>query len=323
MIFICHQPLFCNYSSPAIDFILKLLSFFMAWFFFKAGMMFKDRPTKEVISSSFKRLLVPYMAFSVIGCAIMALQQWVLGHDPFSMWFLKHEIEWLLANSTFFPTQACWFLLTLFVVRVVYSRLHKNTIALPIIVISVSIILGWLIYEFSVKDNIYYALGIGNRSYKLQIPFYIGNMFHGLAFYTLGYWLKDRQFNRYILAVALIFFIAKFFFFAFMDFRGNNTEGGNYLLCVVYELSGCIVANNVFRHWLDREFPLFTHIGRNSMVYYLVHYPLMTFIVMFLNPFPGSTAFVRFAYLTIILIVLLIVSDYIFRLKKLRLFIGG
>ena len=193
----------------------------------------------------------------------------------------------------------------------------------PILIVVVCIILGWLIYEITVKDNLSYTLGIGNHSFQLQFPFYIGNMFHGLAFYTLGYCLKDKQFNRYILMLAVIAFVLKFFFFAFMDFRGNNTSGSNYLLCVVYELSGCIVANNVFRHWLDREIPLLTHIGRNSMVYYLVHYPLMTFIVMFLNPFPGSTAFVRFALLTIILIVLLIVSDYIFRIKKLRFFIGG
>lgn len=72
-------------------------------------------------------------------------------------------------------------------------------------------------------------------------------MFHGLAFYTLGYWLKDKQFNRYLLVIALSLFVLKFLFFAFMDFRGNNTDGGNYLLCIAYELSGCIVVNNVFR----------------------------------------------------------------------------
>lgn len=27
MIFICHQPLFCNYTDSAVEFVLKLLSF--------------------------------------------------------------------------------------------------------------------------------------------------------------------------------------------------------------------------------------------------------------------------------------------------------
>lgn len=59
------------------------------------------------------------------------------------------------------------------------------------------------------------------------------------------------------------------------------------------------------------------------MVYYLVHYPLMTFIVMFLNPFPGYTNSVRYILLSVILILLLVVSDYIFRIKRLKPFIGG
>lgn len=323
MIFVCHQPLFCNYSSPSIDFCLKLLSFFMAWFFFKAGMVFKDRPTKDVARSSFRRLLVPYFAFSLIGIAIMGLQQYVLGHNPFSLWFLKYEFNWLLENSTFFPTQACWFLLSLFIVRVVYSSIHKKKLAPPIAIVAISIALGWLIYEFFVKDNSCYTLAVLNSHYKIHVPFYIGNMFHGLAFYTLGYWLKDKQFNRYLLVIALSLFVLKFLFFAFMDFRGTNTDGGNYLLCIAYELSGCIVVNNVFRKWVNREIPLLSHIGRNSMVYYLVHYPLMTFIVMFLNPFPGYTNSVRYILLSVILILLLVVSDYIFRIKRLKPFIGG
>lgn len=79
MIFICHQPLFCNYSNSAIEFSLKLLSFFMAWFFFKAGMVFRERPIKDIVRSSIKRLLVPYMVFSVFGLTIMALQKYVQG----------------------------------------------------------------------------------------------------------------------------------------------------------------------------------------------------------------------------------------------------
>ena len=41
MIFICHQPLFCNYTDSTIEFILKLLSFFMAWFFFTKNVQLK------------------------------------------------------------------------------------------------------------------------------------------------------------------------------------------------------------------------------------------------------------------------------------------
>lgn len=148
-------------------------------------------------------------------------------------------------------------------------------------------------------------------------------MFHGLAFYTFGAWLKENQFNRKLFLLALCFFILKFFYFAFMDFRGNDSEGSNYFLCIIYELAGCIVVNNVFRNIANKKIMLLSHIGQNSMIYYLVHYPVMTFIVMFLNPFPNLSSSIRYFLLSAVLIIILIISDYMFRIKWLKWMIGG
>ena len=84
MIFLFHLPGHCGIgSSTSIIICRNFFDFFMAWFFFKAGMVFKDRPTKDVARSSFRRLLVPYFAFSLIGIAIMGLQQWQWGGASF------------------------------------------------------------------------------------------------------------------------------------------------------------------------------------------------------------------------------------------------
>ncbi len=166
-------------------------------------------------------------------------------------------------------------------------------------------------------------MNICGKTLRAHIPFYVGNMFHGLAFYTLGVWLKEKQFQRWVLVVALLLFVVKFFFFAFMDFRGNDPNGSHYFLCVIYELSGCIVANNVFRNIANRQIPLLSHIGRNSMVYYLVHYPVMSFAFLFLNPFPHVSSFIRYILMSVILAAVLIVSDYVFRIKWLRWMVGG
>lgn len=129
MIFICHQSLFCKYSNPAIEFVLKLLSFFMAWFFFKAGMMFKERPVKAVARSSAKRLLVPYVFFTLVGLLMMACEEYFLkGNNPMTLGFLKDEFWWLVNWSTLFPSMICWFLLSLFVVRVAYAGLSRTQI---------------------------------------------------------------------------------------------------------------------------------------------------------------------------------------------------
>lgn len=108
-----------------------------------------------------------------------------------------------------------------------------------------------------------------------------------------------------------------------MDFRGNDPDGSNYFLCVIYELSGCVVANNVFHKIANRKIALLSYIGRNSMVYYLVHYPLMTFIVLFLNPFPNVCASIRYVLLSVILVALLIISDCLFKIKWLKWMVGG
>lgn len=186
-----------------------------------------------------------------------------------------------------------------------------------------SLLIAWVVCELSVENNVYYPINIGNQSFHVHVPFYVGNMFHGLAFYTLGSWLKKKQFNRHLFILALGVFLVKFFFFTFMDFRGNNPDGSNYFLCIIYELSGCIVANNVFGKIANRKIPLLSYIGRNSMVYYLVHYPVMTFIVLFLNPFPNVSVANRYFLLSVILCILLVISDYLFRMKRLRWIVGG
>ena len=59
-----------------------------------------------------------------------------------------------------------------------------------------------------------------------------------------------------------------------MDFRGNDSEGSNYFLCIIYELAGCIVVNNVFRNIANKKIMLLSHIGQNSMIYYFDYFRL-------------------------------------------------
>lgn len=54
-------------DSSLHDIILQPLSFFMAWFFYKSGMFYKDRNFNEVFRYGIKRLIVPAIVFSLIG----------------------------------------------------------------------------------------------------------------------------------------------------------------------------------------------------------------------------------------------------------------
>lgn len=63
----------------------------------------------------------------------------------------------------------------------------------PIYIVLASLLIGWTVCKLSVENNVYYPINIGAQSFQVHVPFYVGNMFHGLAFYTLGAWLKKSN----------------------------------------------------------------------------------------------------------------------------------
>lgn len=68
MIFMVHLAGFSGVGDSTLMYYVKMsLGFFMSWFFFKAGMFFKEQPIKTIVRSSSKRLLVPYVVFNILG----------------------------------------------------------------------------------------------------------------------------------------------------------------------------------------------------------------------------------------------------------------
>lgn len=305
MIFVCHIPYECNFSSDVLGIISRVLFFFMFWFFFKGGMVHKDCSNGEQLKKSAKRLLIPYAAFLVIGVLLdMAIKPKTMGETPFSLYFVRTELLTWLNCSIILPTAASWFLLSLYFARVVFNFLHKWIPSFMIFVASLGV-------AFTLK-----LLGI--------LPYYVGTMFLGLAVYSIGNCLKEKQFNTVSLLVSLLVYILFFFFPAGMDFRIQGVSVQSYLPAVIYGIAGCVVYNNVFRHFLDFKIPIISYVGKNSMVYYLVHYPIMyTTTRLFWDPFNDFAPGIQYALLSGIVILALIVAGRVFQNKKLRVIVGG
>lgn len=69
--------LYGHYEVPKGVFYLgvsQLLTFFMAWFFFKAGMFYKQERPKDVFIKKFNRLLVPFVIYSIIGYVVYVVR---------------------------------------------------------------------------------------------------------------------------------------------------------------------------------------------------------------------------------------------------------
>lgn len=324
MIYICHIAFSCGgYNPEIIRIIQTTLSFFMSWFFFKGGMMHKVDSTKLILQKSGKRLLVPFLLFLLLGLLLDGGAQYLDGSTGFCFnYFFQVEIKTFFTHLILWPTAVAWFLLSLCVARIVFNILHQRvhplliTIAFACLAYSIYVINGhgWELRFYIIRLN--YDLGFPSP--------YMGNMCHGLSVYSLGYYLKDRQFNNSVFVVALFLFVLKFIIPAGIDFRANESNGSGFILSVLYGMSGCIVINNIFKRFCNKRLPLVTYIGCNSMVYYLVHYPVIyATITFFWAPFVEKELWYRFLVLSIIVTVFLIIAEYIFRIKKLRFIIGG
>ena len=149
-------------------------------------------------------------------------------------------------------------------------------------------------------------------------------MCHGVAVYSLGYYIKDKQFSKLWVLLAIAVELFRFVIDSRIDFRTNDSGRDFFPLGIVYGMAGCIVFNNIFKRWLDRPIPLVTYIGRNSMVYYLMHYPILIMTIsMFRDELSGIGPIHYLCIVSGVVVTGLIMSDLLFRIKKLRFIVGG
>ncbi len=320
MIYTCHISASCG--GLKIPLISTTLSFFMSWFFFKGDMMHKISTNKDLFKKSAKRLLVPFLVFLFIGLILDGIIKYVTIDDLTVSSFLKEEAKKIITTSVVGPTAASWFLLSLFVARLAFNHLYVYVHPFLITVffacaaygIFLMICRGWTL-----------DIHMSDHDAFLKIPtFYIGNMCHGLSVYSLGYYTKEKQFSKVFFFPAFILFVLKYFIPAGIDFRANEPSGVNFMLAVIYGMSGCIVINNLFKRFVNKKIPIVTYIGINSMVYYLVHFPVMIITIkLFWSPFENYDLWIRFLILSSIVTISLILADMLFRNKKARIIIGG
>lgn len=102
------------------------LEFFMPWFFFKAGMFYKQRPIREEFHKSFKRLIIPYIYFSIIGTILL----WgkLIVCNEFSYKSILTPIKSVLLAGAVPGNLALWFLLSLFIVRLLFTIIRSRLI---------------------------------------------------------------------------------------------------------------------------------------------------------------------------------------------------
>ncbi len=271
------------------------LSFFMAWFFFKSGMLYKERKTIDVLEIGSKKLLIPAIVFSVIGFIY-----YILSVHPKTSF--SKEFGHFYAYGSFHGNFPLWFLFSLFVVQITYSIIRKCKIPSWIIAILS------LLFFFICKN-------IGFR------PFTIYNASLGLMFFALGNFLKELQYEKKVFIPCIIIYIGFFFIHFEIDFLYHIFQPP--LIAIPWAIAGCILTNVLFRsfpHLCIAPLRFFRHY---AMEFYCTHIIIIYIIEDLFIHFSITIPFVTvlFVAFTLYLFVFSLILHF-FKLKHIQWMFG-
>lgn len=322
MIFMCHLGIFCGISKSQNDFpvIGTALDFFMAWFFFKSGMFFSKCGTHGLFVSVMKKLLVPYIVFTVIAIVVQLLVGIYQGQTSFVS-LLELPLLQLLYNGGVVSNLPLWFLIALAIAKIVYKIGGGENLCTEIATIvfffALAMLSNYISYVRPLGET---TVLIGGKHVFLHYPVYLGNIFLGTTFYGLGHLLRNAQFNPIIFVLSAIVYGFHFIVPGDLSFSANFSPDC-YPLAVLYNLASLVFYNNIFRLFCNREISALSSIGENSMIYYVTHF-IFFFIVFSFLPKATGPNWTLWGMLIVPAIMFLIIMNFLFHRKSLQWMVG-
>lgn len=257
------------------------LDFFLPWFFFKAGIVFKSRPVKEEIKKSFRRLIIPYFYFSIIGTIVFWTTLCVFGSMSFKS-YISQVITRLLLDGAVPGNLVLWFLLSLFMVRIIFSIIHKqltstHKLSAKCVWMAAAVVLSTMFVP------VYYLLELNYKVY----PLWFSNISSGLLFFIAGYLLRNFHPKKaFILMLLAGYVLVMIYYPTVVDMRSGKLIQGDFLLWIPTTLLGILAFNSLFSVWC-RHKNIFSAIGARTMPYYCMHWCVIEFVSAFFVSSPG------------------------------------
>lgn len=270
-----------------VELFPRLLYFFMPWFFFKSGMFYKPRSWQKELSVGTRRLLVPYLAFSVAGQFVFYIKWLIQGGTPWKD-FIIAPLRALWHEGAVMGNSPLWFLLTLFLTRVLFNGcfLRDKRWAAAVALLS-----GILAYGLRVVD--------------FQSYFYIPNVCAGLFFYGCGYLMRNWVNRSAVLVVSALLYLSYIIMYpSYYDFRSNDIAVDVYPYCMIACVGAIVTVDYLFKRFAFLQWP-FVHIGQDSITYYAAHWVVLGLSsLLFQNvmALDGYSLFFAFAVANVILL---------------------
>lgn len=270
-----------------------IYSFHMPLFFLLSGYLYKQSNNFKVfLSKNIKTLVVPYVLLNLSVFVIMFPYYLHSNIDIKSLSF-----NFIICEK-FIPASACWFLISLFFVKVISFFILKLKHFLQVLII-VFLSVSCFYISQKLKINVYFSID----SALMAIPFYIA------GYYLKKYQIVEKIKNNYTgLILIVITFIPLLI--------GNYINGrigmyscyfGKYpILFYINAFIGCIMVICTCNLLNNIEFNIIKKISSGSLVILAYHFPLITLLnYLYFHVFALSPDVLSNVVMSIIIMLLL------------------
>lgn len=249
---------------------LSYMNFFMPWFFYKGGVCFHAQDIVTTIKKGFKRLLKPYIVWSFVGMIVFAYIACYI-EDAHTLWgYVKKNVYFFLTEGAIPGNLPLWFLLALFVVRILLNICVNCGLS-----IIEPAILGIMVV------TLLYFLNI-------SLPYYFSYISSGLFFFGMGAVMRDvSQKTFFQLGCIVVYMCLSIVSKPIVDIRTNSLSEGYYLLWPIWSLAGIVTINTLFQYFhktLKISVPFLSYIGKHSLIIYVIHGPILLLIYRVILP---------------------------------------
>ena len=255
-------------DTSFMSFFRHVFFFFMPWFFFKNGYFFKLSERKVLAKNSFNRLIKPYLKWMLIGHLIYCIFLCVSGFFDWKLYVI-YPLKQLVCDSALVGNLPLWFLLSLFLVRLLANELLQFRFNLIVVIL----LLGIICYISYIFSPLRFIL--------------LSNVPTGLFFFLSGYIIKNNSniisekssIVQHIMTTCPIIIYLSIVCLepSYVDMRVNILWEGLYVYWLIGSILACLTINTICRMRIFDRLGL-GYIGRNSMMFYVSHWVIFYII---------------------------------------------
>lgn len=291
------SPIFSNIFNTINDFFSPIR---MELLFFMSGLLVKTSLKKgesQYFKGKVNNILYPYVIWASIFLALFLLKSLIVNTTSYS-------ISDTLLGLLFGVKGSIWFLYSLFLFYIITPFLLKFNF---IIVFILDILILFLLKKYNIINGFGFLY---NDQNILNNFYYFIYFFIGAKFFTIK---SNFIANKKILFISFLSLLSVFYISFYYDLNKTNFY---YLLPVVLSFPSIFFISIYFSKYNGLLCRCIKHIGRNSIIYYIVHFYFFMGLMTFISIFKINSSF--FSILSLILCIVfcyiidILRSKYIF-----------